>query len=133
MRFMEKVIVISALSAGTAFGEKAASETAAVRDPFAVSHQLQSYNGASPNGSTATYSAAQLQLPKMFMRGYLKGSGSKPAALLQIEGGTTQLVRAGDTVSLYEVGNQMVVQIKSISRQHLVVEAGSLGEMIIIR
>lgn len=138
MRFIEKLVVLSVLGAGSVLGQQVtrekAPEKATMRDPFAVSHQLQARSGSGgSNGATSYVAEGHPKLPKMYMRGYLKVQGRNPVAILAVSGGSTRVVRAGDTVSLYEVGNRMVVQIKSISRQHIVVEAGTLGEMIIVR
>lgn len=107
---------------------QAVSTNQAVVDPFAASSELQA---AASGGFTSSGTAHAL--PKMHMRGYLKGKDGEPLALLEIIGGSVHIVREGDTVGLQEIGKSSVVQIKSITRLHLVVESGTFGQMVIVR
>jgi hypothetical protein len=73
------------------------------------------------------------KLPKMFLRGHLTGPGGEVVALLQIDDGEVHIVREDDTIGLHDFGVDTVLRIKKISRLHLVVESGSLGQLIIVR
>lgn len=42
-------------------------------------------------------------------------------------------MREGDTVGLHDFGIDSVIRVQKISRLHLVVEAGQLNQMIIVR
>lgn len=72
-------------------------------------------------------------MPKLRLRGHLQGRDNKVVALLEIQGGGVYIVREGDTIGLHEFGYNSVIQIKKISRLHLVVESGQLGQLIIVR
>ena len=69
----------------------------------------------------------------MKLRGIIRREGEKIAALLEIKGGGTHVVREEDTVGLNELGQDAVVRIKKINRLNLVVEVGSLGQVMIVR
>ena len=55
------------------------------------------------------------------------------AALLEVENGGIHIVREGDTVGLYEMGINSVIRVRKINRLNMVVEAGELGQVIIVR
>ena len=74
-----------------------------------------------------------LSMPKMCLRGQLSSSEGDAVALLEIAGGGVHIVREGDTVGLHELGIDSVLLVKKIGRLHLVVESGSLGQLIIVR
>lgn len=71
-------------------------------------------------------------MPKMRLRGQLHGADGKSVALLEIEGSGVHIVREKDTVGLQELGIDQAIRIKKITRLHVVVEAGSLGRLIIV-
>jgi len=73
------------------------------------------------------------KLPEMRLRGHLRGTNGEMVALLQIGDGNVHIVREGDTVGLYEAGQDTVIRVKQISRLHLVIESGSLDRLIIVR
>lgn len=75
----------------------------------------------------------QIKLPKMFLRGHMTDRNGEVVALLDIEGDEVHIVREGDTIGLHELGLDSVIRIKKISRLHLVIESGSLGQMLIVR
>ncbi len=109
-----------------------------VHDPFAVSQTLQAY--ASPQsmvrGTVQRFLSGGTQppaVPKMRMLAYLRGSTGEAVALLEVENGQVHVVREGDAVGLHEFGSGSVVSIKRIGRLHLVVEVGTLGQVIIVR
>ncbi len=106
------------------------------RDPFAVSDELQAYAQPTSLFSRGPQFKVGIQpqaLPKMRMRGYLKGKKGEPVAMLEVADGVVHIIREGDTVGLQEIGQDAVIQIKTIDRLHLVIEAGTLGKVIIVR
>jgi len=117
--------------------EKPNQSGGTARDPFAVSGELQAYanSGAiAVSGSPRfTAHASPQTLPKMRMRGFLKGKNGESVALLEVDGGQVHIVRAGDTIGLHGRGSNAGLKIKSIDRLHLVVESGTLGQTIIVR
>ena len=73
------------------------------------------------------------KLPKMHLRGVIHDEQNKLAALLELEGVGVYVVREGDTVGLYEAGSDNVIQIQKINRLNLLVKAGSIGQIIVVR
>ena len=89
-------------------------------------------------------------LPNMRLRGLIRSAmrkstdvfgvaaGKKPAqshkaALLEIEGAGVFVVREGDTVGLHDLGRSAVLKVIRVNELSVVVEAGSLGQVIIVR
>lgn len=58
---------------------------------------------------------------------------SEVAAILEVEGAGTHIVREGDTVGLQQLGSDAVVKVLRVDRLSLVVEVGTLGQVIIVR
>ncbi len=73
------------------------------------------------------------KIPRMHLKGHLRNEEGKLLSLLEIEGGSTYIVREGDTIGLSELGQDAVIKIKKIDRLHLVVEFGRMGTVIIVR
>jgi hypothetical protein len=69
----------------------------------------------------------------MRLRGLIRGNGKKLAALLDVENSGVHVVHEGDTVGLNELGQDSVLYIKKINRLNLVVEVGSLGQVLIVQ
>jgi hypothetical protein len=111
-----------------------------LRNPFAVTEKL-SRLAAQPSGKDSPASSGpafipqnqSLKLPKMRLRGRLKDESGDSVALLEIEGGGVYIVREGDDVGLHEFGNDSVLRIRKIDRLHVVVEAGTLKQLVIVR
>jgi hypothetical protein len=105
------------------------------RDPFSATGKLVTQKDApaqSPAGIVFT-PKEQAKIPKMSMRGHLQGKNGEVIALLEIDKGGVYMVREGDTVGLHDLGVNSVIRVKEISRLHLVVESGSLGQLFIVR
>lgn len=102
------------------------------RDPFAPTDRLLQ---ASTSGGAAVFQPLQqaATIPIMHLRGLVQDKDGTQVALLEIEKGGVHIVREGDTVGLYEMGANTVIRVRKINRLNLVVEAGSLGQLIIVR
>ncbi len=105
------------------------------RNPFAPTQLILA--AIERGGSSAANLALQpvqqaTPIPRMHLRGLIN-DGAVQAALLEIENAGVYIVREGDTVGLYETGSNAVVRIREINRLNLVVEAGSLGQLFIVR
>ena len=72
-------------------------------------------------------------IPRMRLKGQIQGAEGEVVALLEIEDGHVYIVREGDTVGLHEFGYNAVIRVQKIDRLHLVIESGSLGQLIIVR
>lgn len=103
------------------------------RNPFSVTDLIRpKKKTAAPASNFKTMETPQ-QMPAMRLRGHLQGSEGEIVALLEIEGGAVHIVREGDTIGLHEFGYDSVIRVKKIDRLHLVVESGSLGQLIVVR
>ena len=103
------------------------------RDPFSPSDRLlQASLGQAGSPQFQPLNQAT-EIPRMHLRGLIEDEGGNVAALLEIENSGIHIVREGDTVGLYEMGVNSVIRVRRINRLNLVVEAGSLGQMIIVR
>jgi hypothetical protein len=69
----------------------------------------------------------------MSLKGMIRGQEGDVAALLDIAGNGVHMVRVNDTISLHGIGRDVVVQVKAIDHLSLVIEVGSLGQVIIVR
>ena len=105
------------------------------RDPFAVTTRLLDMRAAGQGRESLAFKPGRAgpDFPSMKLRGIIRREGEKIAALLEIKGGGTHVVREEDTVGLNELGQDAVVRIKKINRLNLVVEVGSLGQVMIVR
>ncbi len=125
------------------------------RDPFAITARLQRVSTGGIEGvqfvpKPETVSATDL--PKMRLRGLIRtaaksapasvslasagGKSPKPrlkAALLEIDGAGVYVVREGDTVGLHRLGKTSVLKIVGVTELSVVVEIGTLGEVIVVR
>ncbi|AGA89491.1 hypothetical protein Thimo_0651 [Thioflavicoccus mobilis 8321] len=75
----------------------------------------------------------ETEIPKMTLRGMVMRPGGAKAALLEIAGAGTYVVREGDTIGLYQLGSSSVIRVKRVDRLQVEVEAGSLKQVIIVR
>lgn len=109
------------------------------RDPFAVTNQIHQtknnsanrYNFVPHSQSGAGQSSASI--PSMQMKGLVRDANGQIAALLDIAGSGIHIVRPNDTVGLHNLGSNAVLKIRSIDSLSVVVELGSLGQVVIVR
>ncbi len=120
--------------AGTGDSAVEAAGAGEKRDPFATTEYLENQK-ISPEPDKRTFRVMDTpgRLPKMKLKGHLQGADKETLALLEIEGGEVHLVREGDTVGLHDLGFSGAIRIRKIDRLHLVIEAGSYGQLIIVR
>lgn len=127
------------------------------RDPFAITARLQRVSTGGIEGVQFVPQAEPVtsrELPRMQLRGLIKASstttarqirfsGASPesaaedprlkAALLEIDGAGVYVVREGDTVGLHRLGKSSVLKIIGVTELSVVVEVGTLGEVIVVR
>ncbi len=73
------------------------------------------------------------EVPKMKLRGLVLRRDGGKAALLEVQGVGTHVVREGDTIGLNPAVAQAVIRVKRIDRMQVEVEAGSMRQIIIVR
>ncbi len=103
------------------------------RDPFAPTSRLLQVTSSGDGGVQFQALSQATKLPRMHLRGLIQDRNGDLAALLEIEKSGIHIVREGDAVGLYDMGVNSVIRVRKINRLNLVVEAGSLGQMIIVR
>ena len=99
------------------------------RNPFALTDRLIR---AANNGDFSLMQKNSDEIPPMYLRGLIKGDDGDIVALLEIEK-AIHIVRAGDTVGLNDLGINTVIRIKKINRLNVIVETGTMGQLIIVR
>ena len=105
-----------------------------LKDPFANSPAILRAAGANPDGSQIFYPGVVAPTaPVMRLRGQVRDNKGNAIALLELDKDGTYTVREGDTISLQGKGQFSAVKIKAITRQSLMVEFGSMGQVMIIR
>ena len=109
-----------------------------VRNPFAMTGEIAqlAYKDNQPvNGYTKQpFTDLGGPLPKLTLKGVVfKASQPDPIALLEIAGFGVYMVKVGDKVSIDPRDPKKVIQIKKISRLNVIIEVGTLGDLIIVR
>jgi hypothetical protein len=109
------------------------------RNPFAPTEQILS--GMVPSHTddsrpTFVSSGALTRLPPLKLRGIVKpGDQSTVVALLEVGGTSKQIhmVKIGDEIAFDRSDPSLVFKIREINRLSVIVEVGTLGDMIIVR
>lgn len=132
------------------------------RDPFAITDRLTRVSTGGTEGVQFVPAASVpsgREIPRMRLRGIMRmevgrngkangksdgaGSGGSAgdaagaeenvAAILEVDGAGVHIVRRGDTVGLHRLGSNAVLKVLRVDRLSLVVEVGSLGQVIVVR
>ncbi len=109
------------------------------RDPFQMTGSTASQ--VSSIDDSVSQSLTQFRLsprgqvvPRLTLRGIIIKSGlSSPLALLEISGHGVFMVREEDEISYNAASPKDVLKIKKIRRLSVIVEAGTVGDLIVVR
>jgi hypothetical protein len=101
------------------------------RDPFSTTDRMQQLAGTT--GEPRFVPNAGIVIPKLSLRGYVEPRGKPACALIEIVGQGTYVVRAGDTIGLTISGRSTVLKVVSLEASSAHIEAGSLGQVIVVR
>lgn len=114
-----------------------------VRDPFSATKIIidASRDDSSLDGGDGAYSGYDfkspglaVKLPKLSLKGVVyKSSKSDPLALLDVSGHGVYMVRLEDEIGFSSADPSQVIKIKKINRLNIVVEVGTLGDLIVVR
>ncbi len=114
-----------------------------IRDPFSATKKIidTGDDGASSVDGDGAYSGYDfrspglaVELPKLSLKGVVyKQSESDPLALLDVAGHGVYMVRLEDEIGFNFSDPSQVIKIKKINRLNIVVEVGSLGDLIVVR
>jgi len=101
------------------------------RDPFSTTTRMRERveGGAEPRFVAGSATA----IPKLSLRGYAEPKGKPPVALIEVEGQGVYVVRVGDTVGLTVSGKSTVLKVQAMEASSVRIEAGSLGQVIVVR
>lgn len=116
--------------------EEAAGAPGPLRNPFAPSARVLGLSGKSALTGNADFrpNPGAMRLPKLKLRGLVQGkSKGGIVALLEVEKVGVYLVQIGDIIGLPGGSNETVLKVREITELSLIVEVGSLGQLIIIR
>jgi len=110
-----------------------------IRDPFAPTQQILTsiVSPYADDGRSAFVSSGALtRLPPLKLRGVVKPDGeSIVVALLEVGGAGKQIhmVKIGDEIAFDRNDPSLVFKIREIDRLSVIVEVGTLGDVIIVR
>lgn len=102
------------------------------RDPFATTGSMRD-RAADASGSPRFVASSGSGLPRLSLRGYAEPRGKAPVALIEVEGQGVYVVRSGDTVGLTVGGKSSILKVVALEASSARVEAGSLGQVIVVR
>ncbi len=104
------------------------------RDPFATTEKMRARaERRDEPGPAFVPTAAQAPVPHLVLRGYVEPRGRPAAALLEVDGQGVYVVRAGDTIGITLSGRNTVLRVVAVEAQGARIEAGSYGQVIVIR
>ncbi|MEY8252236.1 MAG: hypothetical protein RPR91_07620 [Colwellia sp.] len=105
------------------------------RDPFANSQRMHERLQSGDSAGAFSFRAQpNAYIPGLKLRGILDGeSEDERLGLIEVASEGVFLVREGDTFSVRSAGSNVVVLVKEINNLSLMVEMGTLGEVIIVR
>jgi len=113
-----------------------------VRDPFSMTKSLAKLTEPEISVAQDTPYAGvdfknsefSMTLPKLTLKGVVfKKNIEEPLALLDIGGHGVHMVRIGDEIGFNPASPKQVLKIKKISRLNVIVEVGTLGDLIVVR
>ena len=112
------------------------SSVISMRDPFNLSSQMGSQRSGGFNFNSSFLPTNTSKIPSLKLRGVITPSSGKPGdllALLEIDDKEVYMVRVGDEIS-YDPGKpNAAIKIININRLTVTVQAGSLGNVLVVR
>ncbi len=117
-----------------------ANETIVMRDPFSEPQGAQTSEGEGL-GIINTFGSgfrrspdSSVKVPKLLFKGFVdRGRNAPPMALIQIAGKRVHMVKEGDEININPANPRHAIRITKISRLSITVEAGTLGQMKVLR
>lgn len=116
---------------------KAGSELSTIRDPFNLSSPVGTQRSGGFNfGSSFLPNTNTSKVPELKLRGVIYPQSKKLEdllALLEIDKKEVYMVRVGDEISYDPRNPNAAIKIINISRLTVTVQAGSLGNVLVVR
>jgi hypothetical protein len=112
-----------------------------LRDPFAMTRELRKAGTKDDDNNNQAYSdykfkspSLSVKLPRLTLKGVIFQQGSdQPLALLEVANQGVYVVRLNDEIGFNPSDPGQVIKIKKISNLNIIVEVGTLGDLIIVR
>jgi hypothetical protein len=112
-----------------------------LRDPFAMTRELRKAGTKDDDNNDQAYSdykfkspSLSVKLPRLTLKGVVFQQGSdQPLALLEVANQGVYVVRLNDEIGFNPSDPGQVIKIKKISNLNIIVEVGTLGDLIIVR
>lgn len=119
----------------TTYDERNDGEALAPRNPFAPSRRSMALVGAGAGPSTQFRSNNTAgRLPRLKLKGLVQArGGTEVTALLEVEKVGVYVVHKGDIIGLPNGGSDSVIKVNEITPLSILVEVGSLGQLVIVR
>lgn len=133
MSWIVSVVIIVALGFMPMAGLAAEDQSPDERDPFTTSEQM--FEQAEKSRKKPAFVPSQItrQVPQLSLKGFIQDGDDVAVALLEVKGSGVFLVRRGDTISIQAGGINTVLKIKEINKLSVMVEVGTLGQVIVVR
>jgi len=103
------------------------------RDPFAVSELMLTEAQRQGTGPQFFPSQDPEAVPVLRLKAFIEGHEEQPIALLEVQGHGVYLVRSGDVISLQSGGRNTVLKVQEITNLSVLVQIGTLGQVIVVR
>ncbi len=103
------------------------------RNPFELATPILERLKEGETGVSFQPNNGNFPVPGMRLRGMVTHRDGRKAALLEVQGLGTHVVREGDTIGLNATTPNAVIRVKRIDRMQIEVEAGSMKQIIIVR
>lgn len=112
-----------------------------LRNPFAMTRELRKAGKKDDDNNDQAYSdykfkspGLSIKLPRLTLKGVIFQQGSdQPLALLEVANQGVYMVRLNDEIGFNPADPGQVIKIKKISNLNIIVEVGTLGDLIIVR
>ena len=113
--------------------DQAVGAPSAERDPFAASDRMRDEAEGEDDGPQFLPSKNYETVPVLRLKAFIEDRQEAPIALIEVQGHGTYLVRAGDAISLQFGGRNVVLQVEEITNLSVLVQVGTLGQVIVVR
>ncbi len=102
------------------------------RNPFALTPLILE-RGRQGQAVTGFQPAESVRVPNLRLRGIVVGRDGRKAALLEVQGMGTFVVREGDRIGLRPAHANAAIRVIRIDRMQVEVEAGAMRQVILVR
>lgn len=103
-----------------------------MRDPFTVTNEMSAHSLRKLDAKFQP--ASGVRLPALKLRGVItRNQNSVPLALLEIGGREVYMVSEGDEISFDSSAPGQVLKVHNVDRLSVVVEVGTLGDIMVVR